>query len=55
MDCIWKSSMTTFWQRPKRRLGDSIKMILRKVDFKNGRWIGSCPMVLAAPKFDVQS
>lgn len=30
-------------------------MILRKVDFKNGRWIGSCPMVLAAPKFDVQS
>jgi hypothetical protein len=47
--------MTTFWQRPRRRLGDIIKMILRKLDFKNGRWISSCPMVLAEPNFDVPS
>jgi hypothetical protein len=47
--------MTTFWQRPRRRLGHSLKMILRNVDFKNGRCIGSCPTVLAVPNFDVQS
>jgi hypothetical protein len=47
--------MAAFWQGPRKRLGDNIKMILRKADFKNGRWIGSCPMILAAPNFDIQS
>lgn len=45
--------MAASWQRPRKQWMDNIKIILREVNCKDGRWISSYPVVLAALNFQV--